>query len=35
MRALLAQGVNIDHKPVGCIVAGKYPKMNAWLLARQ
>ena len=28
-RALLAQGVNIDHKPVGCIVAGKYPKMNA------
>jgi hypothetical protein len=28
-RALLAQGVNIDHKPVGCIVVGKYPKMNA------
>src|SRR6266849_4110598 len=28
-RALLAQGMNIDHKPVGCIVAGKYPKMNA------
>src|SRR5207247_4663907 len=27
--ALLAQGVNIDHKPVGCIVVGKYPKMNA------
>jgi len=29
-RAVLAQGgVNIDHKPVGCIVVGKYPKMNA------
>lgn len=27
--ALLAQGVNIEHKAVGCIVAGKYPKMNA------
>jgi hypothetical protein len=26
---LLAQGLNIDHKPVGCIVAEKYPKMNA------
>jgi hypothetical protein len=26
---LRAQGVTIDHKPVGCIVAGKYPKMNA------
>jgi hypothetical protein len=25
----LAQGVLIDHKPVGCIVAGKYPKLNA------
>jgi hypothetical protein len=24
-----AQGIAIDHKPVGCIVAGKYPKMNA------
>jgi hypothetical protein len=24
-----AQGVTIEHKPVGCIVAGKYPKMNA------
>jgi hypothetical protein len=22
---LLAQGLNIDHKPVGCIVAEKYP----------
>src|SRR5260221_676065 len=29
-RVLLAQGgVNIDHKTVGCIVVGKYPKMNA------
>ncbi|HXB55561.1 MAG TPA: hypothetical protein VN461_12300 [Vicinamibacteria bacterium] len=26
---VLAQGLNIDHKPVGCIVAEKYPKMNA------
>ena len=26
---LPAQGVAIDHKPVQCIVAGKYPKMNA------
>ena len=26
---LLAQGLNIDHKPVGCIVAEKYPKMSA------
>jgi len=26
---LLAQGLNIDHKPVGCIVAEKYPKLNA------
>jgi hypothetical protein len=25
----LAQGVQIDHKAVGCIVAGKFPKMNA------
>jgi hypothetical protein len=24
-----AQGVTIDHKAVGCIVAGKHPKMNA------
>jgi PKD domain-containing protein len=24
-----AQGVEIDHKQVGCIVVGKYPKMNA------
>jgi hypothetical protein len=24
-----AQGVAIDHKAVGCIVVGKYPKMNA------
>src|SRR5712691_6781005 len=23
------QGVEIDHKAVGCIVVGKYPKMNA------
>jgi len=27
-----AQGVTIDHKPVGCIVAGQYPKMNACFL---
>ena len=27
--AVLAQGVAIDHKEIGCIVAGKYPKMNA------
>jgi hypothetical protein len=26
---LLAQGLNIDHKPVGCIVAEKYPRLNA------
>jgi hypothetical protein len=25
----LAQGVAIDHKPVGCIVAGKHPKLLA------
>src|SRR5688572_25041891 len=25
----LAQGVAIDHEEVGCIVAGKYPRMNA------
>jgi hypothetical protein len=25
----LSQGLEIDHKAVGCIVAGKYPKMNA------
>ena len=24
-----AQGVTIDHKAVGCIVVGKFPKMNA------
>src|SRR5438105_7632874 len=24
-----AEGVEIDHKAVGCIVVGKYPKMNA------
>src|ERR1043166_5121795 len=27
--AALPQGVAIDHKAVGCIVVGKYPKMNA------
>jgi hypothetical protein len=27
--AAIAQGVAIDHKEIGCIVAGKYPKMNA------
>lgn len=27
--AALAQGVAIDHKEIGCIVAGKYPKMSA------
>jgi len=26
---LAAQGLAIDHKPVQCIVAGKFPKMNA------
>jgi hypothetical protein len=26
---LLAQGLTVDHKAVGCIVAEKYPKMNA------
>ena len=26
---LLAQGLNIDHKAVGCIVAEKYPRLNA------
>ncbi len=25
----VAQGVAIDHDEIGCIVAGKYPKMNA------
>jgi hypothetical protein len=24
-----AQGLAIDHRPVGCIVVGKYPRMNA------
>ena len=24
-----SQGVTIDHKAVACIVAGKYPRMNA------
>jgi hypothetical protein len=27
--ALHAQGPAIDHKPVGCIVAGNFPKLNA------
>jgi hypothetical protein len=27
--AAFPQGVEIDHKAVGCIVVGKYPKMNA------
>jgi PKD repeat protein len=27
--ASLAQDVTIDHKEIGCIVAGKYPQMNA------
>ena len=27
--AAQSQGVAIDHKAVGCIVVGKYPKMNA------
>src|SRR3954462_27069 len=27
--AAYPQGVEIDHKAVGCIVVGKYPKMNA------
>ncbi|HEY8150787.1 MAG TPA: hypothetical protein VIK51_17900, partial [Vicinamibacteria bacterium] len=25
----LAQAVEIDHKAVGCIVVGKYPKMSS------
>ena len=25
----LAQSVEIDHKAVGCIVVGKYPKMSS------
>ena len=25
----MSQGLEIDHKAVGCIVVGKYPKMNA------
>ena len=24
-----AQGIAIDHKPVGCLVAGKFPKLDA------
>jgi hypothetical protein len=27
--ALAAQGLGIDHRKVGCIVAGKYPMLNA------
>ncbi|HYN03817.1 MAG TPA: hypothetical protein VE359_15320 [Vicinamibacteria bacterium] len=27
--ALQAEGVAIDHRAVGCIVAGKYPRLNA------
>jgi hypothetical protein len=27
--ALRAEGLGIDHRKVGCIVAGKYPKLNA------
>ncbi|HSD67699.1 MAG TPA: Ig-like domain-containing protein [Vicinamibacteria bacterium] len=27
--ALRAEGVAIDHRPVGCIVAGKHPRLNA------
>ena len=27
--SVLAQAIDIDHKPVGCIVAGKYPKLSA------
>src|SRR5678815_3164978 len=27
--AARAQGVTIDHQEIGCIVAGKYPKMKA------
>ena len=29
LTAVHAEGVAIDHKAVGCIVVGKYPKMNA------
>ncbi len=27
--AAAAEGIAIDHKPVGCIVAGSYPRLNA------
>lgn len=27
--AARAEGIAIDHKPVGCIVAGSYPRLNA------
>ena len=27
--ALRAQGLGIDHRKVGCIVAGKYPNLKA------
>jgi hypothetical protein len=29
-----AEGVAIDHRPVGCIVAGKYPRLSACLAPR-
>jgi len=32
--AARAQGVEIEHKAVGCIVVGKYPKMNACFTRR-
>ncbi len=30
-----AQGLQFEHKAVACIVAGKYPKMNACFAPRQ
>src|SRR5512136_322441 len=27
--AAAAQGIAIDHKPVGCMVAGKFPQLDA------
>ena len=32
--ALQAEGVAIDHRAVGCIVAGKYPRLNACFAPR-
>ena len=32
--ALRAEGVAIDHRTVGCVVAGKYPRLNACFAPR-